>query len=1183
MKNEMENQNLEMISAGWANIQKGNYDSAIQLLLKARENAGSLSKDSLQELSRGLGWAYYHKKEYEEAVECFNTINKKNLSSAPIILQDVFRGLGWSYYQKRDFNEAIDNFNLALKYIDPANVEVMKEARRGLDFASQMKKDKGIYDNSFYEAKSLYISTETPFTELGLPEIIEIEPTSMCNLRCIQCHTTYQKTSNITIDPEFVKHMQGLKGKWVVFGSNYEPLMHPDFCDIALAFSDMGMKTDLITNGTLFNKIISNRLANCDFANIIISFDGIRKETYESIRKNANYEKAIENILDFKDCFKDNKKIYFAINNTLMRRNVDEIVESVDFWEKHGFDHMGFIMMVIRNLNETLKQESLENSRDYVHEKLKQAAQKVIDNNYRITLSGAGFNDFPELKTIYPSNIFGGCLKSNNPGARIPFNPREFIQNGAYPGMPVKCRSPFKFARILFDGNVDLCYQFRIGNIYENSFLDIWYGKKAENVRRQLMANPKICHLCDYYRLCIKAGELNYDDEDNFYSELVHNKGRYPTIVEEFEVRGHRYNIVAWLGDYYALPKELGDINILADNAREMDGVFVDNNLDNLKETLKNVFATQMQLDPENRYVLKDSGWSYFHAGNYDAAIKDLLKALQYIDSTEKSYLQEVFRGLGWSYFKKRNYKIAIEYFSKVLKDGLSDAPIVLQDIYRGFAWSYYYLCDYDSAVRDFSKALQYIGTKEKFHLQEVFRGLGWAYYKSRNFNEAMDNFNLALKYIDSENQKVVKDTRRGLDLASRMKEGEAAHDSFTKTKRPTQAVILAGGKGVRLKPLTDTRPKPMINFNGKPFLEYLICHLKEQGFEKILLLLGYLPDVIQDYFGDGRRWGIRIEYSISDLENETGRRIKLAQEKIEPYFLLMYCDNYWPMNMEVMWKLFFNTGASAQITVYTNKDNYTKNNVSVDCEGMVVCYDKSRSACGLNGVDIGFVILKKEVLDMLPDENVNFEKAVFPVLVQERELSAYLTDHRYYSVGSHEKLYMTELFLKKTPGIILDRDGVLNEKAPKAEYVKSWRDFKWLPGAKEAIVLLKRAGWAIIIVTNQAGIARGMMTKPDLESIHQQMKEELAKEGAAIDALYYCPHGWDEGCECRKPKPGMLFQAQRDFHLDLSRTFFIGDDVRDKEAGDTAGCKVLLVDAQWPLLRLVKEKILIGENDFES
>ena len=102
---------------------------------------------------------------------------------------------------------------------------------------------------------------------------------------------------------------------------------------------------------------------------------------------------------------------------------------------------------------------------------------------------------------------------------------------------------------------------------------------------------------------------------------------------------------------------------------------------------------------------------------------------------------------------------------------------------------------------------------------------------------------------------------------------------------RPTQAVILAGGRGTRLAPLTDTCPKPMIQFHGKPFLEYLIEMLKEQGFRRILLLLGYLPEVIQEYFGDGSRWGVSIEYSISPVEDDTGLRVKLAQPKIEPVF----------------------------------------------------------------------------------------------------------------------------------------------------------------------------------------------------------------------------------------------------------------------------------------------------------
>jgi len=391
----------------------------------------------------------------------------------------------------------------------------------------------------------------------------------------------------------------------------------------------------------------------------------------------------------------------------------------------------------------------------------------------------------------------------------------------------------------------------------------------------------------------------------------------------------------------------------------------------------------------------------------------------------------------------------------------------------------------------------------------------------------------------------------------------------------PKQAVILAGGMGTRLRPITNTIPKPMIRFNGKPFLEYLIEQLKDQGIERVLLLLGYLPDVVQNYFGNGESFGMQINYSVTDIDNETGKRIKLAAKDLDPYFLLLYCDNYWPMNLKKMWEQFLEAEASAQITVYSNKDNYTKHNVLVNGNAMVAEYDKSRTSNNLEGVDIGYALINKKVLDSLPSENVNFEKAVYPVLVDKGQLSAYVSNHRYYSVGSHERLPLTDSFLKRKPAIILDRDGVLNKKAPKAEYVKSWQEFEWLPGAKEAICLLKKTGYKIIIVTNQAGIARGMMTETDLSDIHTMIKEDLAKDGTVIDALYHCPHGWNDGCDCRKPKPGMLFQAQKDFNLDLTRTYFIGDDIRDKQAGDAAGCETLLISSKESLLQVVKQNIL--------
>lgn len=396
--------------------------------------------------------------------------------------------------------------------------------------------------------------------------------------------------------------------------------------------------------------------------------------------------------------------------------------------------------------------------------------------------------------------------------------------------------------------------------------------------------------------------------------------------------------------------------------------------------------------------------------------------------------------------------------------------------------------------------------------------------------------------------------------------------------QKPEQAVILAGGLGTRLRPITDTIPKPMISFHGKPFLEYILEMLVEQGFRKIVLLLGYIPEKVTEYFGNGEKWGVDIQYSITDVADDTGLRLQKAQHLLDPIFVLLYCDNYWPMPFEKMWERFTSAATDALVTIYMNRDGYTKSNIRIDEKGFIAVYDKTRQAENLQGVDIGFFILKKQVIGMIPEGNHNFEKTVLPQLIAQHKIITFPTEHRYYSVGSHERLVLTEQFLERKKTIILDRDGVINKKAAHADYVKNWNEWEWIPGSKEAICLLKKNGYQVIIVSNQAGIARGIMTSEDLEAIHLKMQEELKECGGGIDRIYYCPHGWDAGCECRKPKAGMLFQAQRDFHLDLSKLYFVGDDERDIMAGNAAGMKTFLVNDAHPLLEFVKEK-LIGLN----
>jgi histidinol-phosphate phosphatase family protein len=388
---------------------------------------------------------------------------------------------------------------------------------------------------------------------------------------------------------------------------------------------------------------------------------------------------------------------------------------------------------------------------------------------------------------------------------------------------------------------------------------------------------------------------------------------------------------------------------------------------------------------------------------------------------------------------------------------------------------------------------------------------------------------------------------------------------------RPRQAVILAGGRGTRLAPLTDARSKAMVEFHGKPFVEYLLELARNQGFDKILFLLGYQPQSVSDYFGDGSRWGVQIEYSVTPVEDETGARVRKAMAKLDPVFLLMYCDNYWPMPFAKMWERYQQSRALALVTVYGNADGYTRDNLAVDGEGRVTQYDKSRNTSGLKGVDIGFIIMRREALERLPEGNVSLEATLYPRLIADLNLVAYTTDHRYYSVGNLERLPVTDAFLARRPTVILDRDGVLNRKMPRASYVRSWADWQWLPGAREGLKLFREAGYRVVVVTNQAGIARGHLSGQDLAEIHQRMTAEAAEGGGRIDALYFCPHHWDDGCDCRKPKPGMLFQAQRDLHLDLSRTVFVGDDTRDGEAAAAAGCPFVLLRDGMSLAEVAK------------
>jgi len=139
-----------------------------------------------------------------------------------------------------------------------------------------------------------------------------------------------------------------------------------------------------------------------------------------------------------------------------------------------------------------------------------------------------------------------------------------------------------------------------------------------------------------------------------------------------------------------------------------------------------------------------------------------------------------------------------------------------------------------------------------------------------------------------------------------------------------------------------------------------------------------------------------------------------------------------------------------------------------------------------------------------------------------------------------------------------LDRDGVINKKAPEGEYITRWEEVEFLPGVARSIALLNQAGFFVIVVSNQRCVAKGLITVAEVEALHRRMWDELAHTGAKIDAAYYCPHDTHPACRCRKPKPGMLLDAARDHGIELAASWMIGDTDADVEAGRTAGVKTI-------------------------
>lgn len=408
----------------------------------------------------------------------------------------------------------------------------------------------------------------------------------------------------------------------------------------------------------------------------------------------------------------------------------------------------------------------------------------------------------------------------------------------------------------------------------------------------------------------------------------------------------------------------------------------------------------------------------------------------------------------------------------------------------------------------------------------------------------------------------------------------------------------MAGGKGTRIASVRNDVPKPMIEICGKPILEYQIENLKRCGLTDIILVVGYLGDVIREYFEDGRKFGVNITYFVEDHPLGTAGALFKMPELTDD-FLLICGDIIMDVDLNRFIAFHKENKALASLVSHPNDHPYDSSLLVTEIDGPTEQGGMPKNTHKViqwlakedervfykNRVNAGIEILSPNLLKLAiknfiprhpetPDK-IDLDRDVLKANICSNKIYAYDTPEYIKDMGTPERYYEVEKDIQigkvharnlenKQKAIFLDRDGTLNKYAG---FITKTEQFEMLYGASDAITMINKSNYLAIVVTNQPVIARGDCTFEELELIHNKMETELGKAGAYVDGIYICPHHKDKGydgerpeykfdCDCRKPKAGLLLQAAKNFNIDLAQSYMIGDSDIDVEAGKNAGCK---------------------------
>jgi histidinol-phosphate phosphatase family protein len=399
------------------------------------------------------------------------------------------------------------------------------------------------------------------------------------------------------------------------------------------------------------------------------------------------------------------------------------------------------------------------------------------------------------------------------------------------------------------------------------------------------------------------------------------------------------------------------------------------------------------------------------------------------------------------------------------------------------------------------------------------------------------------------------------------------------------QLIILAGGKGTRLKDRLGDLPKPLIPIADKPLLEHQVELAKRHGFTDIIIFVCYRPDLIQEALGDGSRWGLRISYQIEKEPLGTAGAVLAGFNLLADTFLVLYGDTMVNVDLSRIWDTHRASKADATLLLHPNDHPLDSDLVEANDDGWVTAFHNRPHAPGRyfqNLVNAALYVMNKSALAPFAKNVVpsDFGKDIFPAMLKSGgKLRAYNSPEYIKDIGTPERL--DRVAAEHAAGIIqrssldipqravfLDRDGTLNREV---DGVRSPEQLELLPGVANAVHRLNHSGWRAVVVSNQPFIAKGFCLERDIQNIHNKLETLLGEEHAFLDRIYYCPHHPEKGfpgerpdlkidCDCRKPKPGLVVRAAKELNIDLAESWFIGDTTTDVQTSRNAGVKPILV-----------------------